>query len=339
MGVKHSRAGGGVNPAIGIYASYVDIVDFDVNAPYGLAGIELEDGGVSGNGSHNRIVGNHVHNVAGGCMLGFCDHRYYPSPHTGGAGILIGGNHHRSFNNDVIGNLIHDVGDPSNPYNANLTHGIYIANGGESLYTTGRFYATRAQNNIIYRVEGTGIEEYHCTSRDIVTNNTVTDAGVSGIQVSGQPAGGSPRSGCVNRDSVVANNIVMHNGWHTRCGLIGQGKCVTEHDAGGGCGIMSFPISSSGKFLHNLSFANRCGYSPKDLFSIAGSAHKMSNNVLNTDPGFVEYRPGGGGDYHLRAHSPAIDRGTAVDAPNTDFEGRERPQGSGYDIGAYEFAR
>src|SRR5262249_53710338 len=43
-----------------------------------------------------------------------------------------------------------------------------------------------------------------------------------------------------------------------------------------------------------------------------------------------------GNDYHLSATSPAIDTGTATSAPATDFDGNPRPQGAGYDIGAYE---
>jgi len=44
----------------------------------------------------------------------------------------------------------------------------------------------------------------------------------------------------------------------------------------------------------------------------------------------------GRSDYHLLATSPAIDAGTAVDL-QTDIEGTTRPQGGGYDIGAYEY--
>ena len=42
-------------------------------------------------------------------------------------------------------------------------------------------------------------------------------------------------------------------------------------------------------------------------------------------------------DFHLREGSPAIDSGSAVDAPSDDFDGNSRPQGAGYDIGAFEF--
>jgi hypothetical protein len=53
---------------------------------------------------------------------------------------------------------------------------------------------------------------------------------------------------------------------------------------------------------------------------------------LDVDPLFVN---AAGGDYRLRAGSPAIDAGAA--ASGTDVTGMARPQGSGPDIGAYEF--
>lgn len=42
-------------------------------------------------------------------------------------------------------------------------------------------------------------------------------------------------------------------------------------------------------------------------------------------------------DFHLRASSPAIDRGSAAEAPAFDFDGYARPVGAGFDIGAFEY--
>lgn len=52
------------------------------------------------------------------------------------------------------------------------------------------------------------------------------------------------------------------------------------------------------------------------------------------NPGFVN---SGNGDFHLVASSIAIDRASAVNAPSDDFDGTLRPQGLGFDIGAYEY--
>ena len=53
---------------------------------------------------------------------------------------------------------------------------------------------------------------------------------------------------------------------------------------------------------------------------------------ITANPLFVS-----GSDYHLKSSSPCIDVGTSVGAPSFDIEGMSRPQGNGYDMGAYEF--
>lgn len=57
-------------------------------------------------------------------------------------------------------------------------------------------------------------------------------------------------------------------------------------------------------------------------------------DLWNVNPLFVNPA---GGDFHLQAGSPLINMGTAVSIVASDFDGRPRPQGSNYDIGAYEW--
>ena len=45
----------------------------------------------------------------------------------------------------------------------------------------------------------------------------------------------------------------------------------------------------------------------------------------------------GNADFHLIAASPAIDAGTAAGAPLTDYDHISRPDGGGFDIGAFEY--
>ena len=58
------------------------------------------------------------------------------------------------------------------------------------------------------------------------------------------------------------------------------------------------------------------------------------SNLNNQDPLFVGSSTD---DYHLAKGSPCIDTGTSTSAPVTDIAGTSRPQGQGYDIGAYEY--
>ena len=58
------------------------------------------------------------------------------------------------------------------------------------------------------------------------------------------------------------------------------------------------------------------------------------DDYVEGDPKFVNPS---GADFHLQKDSPAIGSGSAIDAPSDDFDGNPRPQGDGYDIGAYEY--
>ena len=59
------------------------------------------------------------------------------------------------------------------------------------------------------------------------------------------------------------------------------------------------------------------------------------NDIVNQNPLFASLA---GGNYHLLTGSPAIDHGAALSGFNTDADGIARPQGSAWDIGAYEFS-
>ncbi len=58
------------------------------------------------------------------------------------------------------------------------------------------------------------------------------------------------------------------------------------------------------------------------------------DDFVEGDPLFVDSTEA---DFHLLESSPAIDSGSSDDAPNFDFDGNTRPQGTEYDIGAYEY--
>ena len=73
-------------------------------------------------------------------------------------------------------------------------------------------------------------------------------------------------------------------------------------------------------------------YQYSDFFNNGFGMLVGSGNITN-DPLFVD---ASSGDYHLQDASPCIDSGTAQNAPLVDFEGVNRPQGAGFDMGIYE---
>ncbi len=55
---------------------------------------------------------------------------------------------------------------------------------------------------------------------------------------------------------------------------------------------------------------------------------------ISANPLFVD---SANGNFQLKAESPCIDNGTSSEAPLIDFNNVTRPQGNGFDIGAYEY--
>src|SRR5208337_483897 len=91
---------------------------------------------------------------------------------------------------------------------------------------------------------------------------------------------------------------------------------------------------------NNNKYYNNCLYgNPGGAISLASSSPVQGTVAAN--PQFVNYQANGTGDYHLSAQSPCINAGTSQGADPTDYDRVKRPQqrtqGSGYDIGPYEW--
>lgn len=102
------------------------------------------------------------------------------------------------------------------------------------------------------------------------------------------------------------------------------------------------PIFVGGR--STLTLENNLFYLPNSAFVLVYGENTYDSNTITQfgkgniygDPLFVSPAWGTDGDYHLRTGSPAIDAGTPTGAPSNDLEGNPRPQGNGFDIGAYE---
>ncbi len=64
----------------------------------------------------------------------------------------------------------------------------------------------------------------------------------------------------------------------------------------------------------------------------------QTNELISIDPQFVSYTSSYGvNDYHLQKTSPAINSGITISDVTKDFDGINRPQGTSYDRGAFEY--
>ena len=70
-------------------------------------------------------------------------------------------------------------------------------------------------------------------------------------------------------------------------------------------------------------------------YSCVTGGYPGENNIAG-DPLFLNPSAG---DLRLTAASPCIDAGTSQDVPDIDFIGTPRPQGAGFDMGAYEYTQ
>ncbi len=92
-------------------------------------------------------------------------------------------------------------------------------------------------------------------------------------------------------------------------------------------GYTSQVVSSGG--FGALDEDNNLYYSAQGVIGYPLGPHSITAN-----PMFIN---AAGNDYHLLPISPAIDAGATLSFISTDLDGNSRPQGAGYDIGAYEF--
>lgn len=182
----------------------------------------------------------------------------------------------------------------------NVVHHIGITG---CKYIQGIYTSTsgKVKNNLIHSIGNWGIHLWHDARNLDIANNTIVKSG-GGITVGG---GGYYRLSAPADYVNVSNNIVYGNDK----GIWQQGDNGTHNT-----------------YTNNLSYNNA-----RANFSVGTSA--ISGSV-SADPQFIDYAAG---NYQLKSASPAVNRGGTKYAPATDLLGTARPQGSGIDIGTYEY--
>ena len=206
------------------------------------------------------------------------------------------------------------VGSPNQ--NAVVEGNVSYNNGLSGMDIEGINNATFA-NNVIYNNTKHGITVHSQdqastpdTMNNTFVNNTIVGNGMFGIQF--QPAD--------TQGEVLFNNIFMNS-----------------NSAYGAIGVSGTPSGLTSDYNAVVSdFSQTLGTSNETLAQWQSSTGQDKHDIVTTTGSlFVS-----GSNYALKSGSPAIDAGTASlggrSAPTIDFSGNSRPQGGGYDIGAYE---
>jgi len=288
------------------------------------------------NPSYIRIINNEIRNV--GVMKTATEgYKGY------GSGILTTG---LSNYVEYINNRIHDNGL------TDYDHGIY--------HTAS--YAL-IEGNIIYNNKGTGIKIGWGQNalNNVVRNNLVYDnntaQGANGQKKQGRGIGVYSGSGTLvynniiwgahttgidityggNNAKIFNNTIVSTTGYGIAIG-IGATTSETATNTLVENNVVyqqsSYPAIYNSRGVNTLIRNNLTfGRNPR-IETLNPASTLFQTNLENVDPGFIDL---GAKNFALKPSSPAIDKGSVLSEVTYDFVRNARPQGTSYDIGAYEF--
>ncbi|PLZ88829.1 DUF5123 domain-containing protein [Fischerella muscicola CCMEE 5323] len=222
-----------------------------------------------------------------------------PDGYSGGPALYVEGNRADMFNIDVYNNVV-----------ANNTAGGLVIT--DEVPNQGDVSDIRVYNNIVLDNgkdgvnSGQGIGVSSNVSDVEIVNNTV-DGNVQGFLIDGSDNYG----GYKPKNILVRNNIFANSSF--RNGFVEDAENVTLD--------------------HNL-FTNKF----EKAYEIGNGVSNLQdeNNTQTDSVGFADLE---GNNFNLTADSPAIDTGSAAiaDYAKLDYNGKQRGQGKGVDIGAYEF--
>src|ERR1051326_230537 len=234
-------------------------------------------------------------------------------------GVTLYGSHNQILNNNIHDNgltySLSNQGQDGIFSDSSVSDNSYMGN---FVWNNGRFGLT--PNNLDHGL-------YLTANNELVANNIIVSNASCGIQVVGYPTVSNMKiynnTIAWNRDGSairlhqgingvdIANNIIYGDRRSSTCGIKDDGA------TGGGVVVRN-----------NLFYFNVTDY------CFTSTTPDIQPNNQFSDPQFVD----SASDWHLQSSSPAIDSGVTLSSVTTDFDGVTRPQGSAYDIGAFEFS-
>jgi parallel beta-helix repeat protein len=219
-----------------------------------------------------------------------------------------------AHSNEFIGLDVHDNGQ------TDFHHGLYLASDGNLV-----------ADSDIRRNAGWGVHVYSSTAGQTASFNVIR-----GNRVFDNARAGARGPGILlssGQGNQAYNNVVYANKWgievyNSTDALVAFNTVFRNGSTLPGIYLQSSAVNTTVR--NNISYQNTGGN-----FQGSGAPDLVNDhNLFGTDPLFVNP---GAFDLRLQAGSPAIDAGTPLALVTTDFDGAERPQHGGVDIGAFEW--
>jgi Right handed beta helix region len=227
--------------------------------------------------------------------------------------------------------------------------GVYGAQG-DGIDVKGGLYNLQLINNTIYNLNdprALGIRAIvHQGARDgdpdqnnLIANNYIHDVWVGDAAIALVNSWGTPR-GIEVRNNIIANATKAGIKIYTGSNLSLYNNTIYKS---GSYGVLVQAATVVVK--NNLLLSNNSGGTQTSLGGTITSSNNAYSNTWNGAcascvPGLTlsDVVNAAGGDFHPTVASRVIDVGIALPSFSTDYDGTTRPQGSGWDIGAYEFS-
>jgi hypothetical protein len=149
-----------------------------------------------------------------------------------------------------------------------------------------------------------------------------------------------------SRDNRVLNNTILNESDGRWAVTISHTSCVNNklfnnilYTAHSFRGSIELPANGIAGFESDYNivmdrFSVDDGNSVISLAQWQGLGYDQNSLIINLPQLFVNI---GADDYHLAVDSPAVDSGVTLPDVPTDLDGRSRPAGLAFDIGAYEY--
>lgn len=277
----------------------------------------------------------------------------------GGSAAMEGRGHHIKY----LGNRIHDNGIVNgHGASSKLYHAVYFDNND----CTGTDDVEIAYNAIGNQGGGRGIQIFNdpgrCAAGSVIANVSVHHNIVHDIALDGIEFGATSKTGNRAYDNVVYRTAVaayqtdgagggcirfddpglvaaVYNNTFSDCALdedVDSAGIRFDQAAAGGISLVNNIVATSGgSGYFTGSPSGQLAVSNSNLWDASGAAPAWD---ASPEVGYPQFACFSHDDFSLHTLSPAVDRGSSMVSATVvdDVDRNPRPQGAGYDIGAYE---